>query len=294
MEEKQTSSFNIYKLLTIILALVLLILLGVMFRNWYITSRAQKQYEDLAAQVNRLQNHVSNNTVSPAPEEPDENSSEGTEESESNSEEDYLKEDYPEDIPQKNLDWNEIRQVNKDIYAWIYIPGTEVDYPVLQHPSDDTYYLNYNMNGTRGYPGCIYTEGINKKDFTDFNTLIYGHNMKNNSMFASLHFFKNKTFFQNSPYIYIYVGEKVLVYQIFAAYVSGNEHIMYANDFSTAGGRQLYLDKIKNNDDENALSREADVTADSHMITLSTCVWGHDENRYLIQAVLLNEDALEE
>ena len=53
------------------------------------------------------------------------------------------------EIQQKNLNWKKLKGVNQDIYAWIYIPGTGVDYPVLQHPSDDSYYLNYNMNGTR-------------------------------------------------------------------------------------------------------------------------------------------------
>lgn len=85
---------------------------------------------------------------------------------------------------------------------------------MLQHPSDDSYYLNYNMNGTRGYPGCIYTEKANSKEFTDFDTVVYGHNMRNDTMFASLHNYEDQTFFNNFPYIYVYTKEKVLVYEI--------------------------------------------------------------------------------
>ena len=58
------------------------------------------------------------------------------------------------------------------MYAWIYVPGTNVDYPVLQHPTDDAYYLEHNMDGSKGLPGCIYTESVNTKDFTD-RTLFY-------------------------------------------------------------------------------------------------------------------------
>ena len=86
--------------------------------------------------------------------------------------------------------FGELQSVNPDVYAWITVPGTEIDYPILQHPSDNSYYLMHNIDGSYGYPGCIYTENLNSKDFTDNNTVIYGHNMKNGSMFAQLHKFE--------------------------------------------------------------------------------------------------------
>ena len=91
-------------------------------------------------------------------------------------------------IPEKEVDFADLQEnTNGDIYAWIHIPDTKIDYPVLQHPTDNSYYLNHNLDGSRGYPGCIYTEDYNKKDFTDPNTVLYGHNMKNGTMFAGLH-----------------------------------------------------------------------------------------------------------
>ena len=65
------------------------------------------------------------------------------------------------------------------------------NYPVVQGGDDDTYYLNHTIDGTEGYPGSIYTERINAKDFSDFNTVIYGHNMKDGSMFMGLHNFED-------------------------------------------------------------------------------------------------------
>lgn len=60
--------------------------------------------------------------------------------------------------------------------------GDEIEYPILQHPSDNSYYFMHNIDGSYGYPGCIYTENLNSKDFTDNNTVIYRHNVKNDSM----------------------------------------------------------------------------------------------------------------
>ncbi len=107
---------------------------------------------------------------------------------------------------------------NEDIYSWIYIPDTNIDYPVLQHSTDDTYYLNHNMDGTKGYPGCIYTESANSKEFADFNTILYGHKMKNGSMFHDLHKYADAAFLEEHPYVYVYLPDRTLKYQIFAAY----------------------------------------------------------------------------
>lgn len=291
-QKKEKKQFNIYKLFTILLAAILLVIIGYMIRNWIVEWNAEKQYEDLAERVNRLQNQARDNAITSA----------GDRQDASIEEMETETEDTPEesdsaiagvDIPQKQLDWNELKKVNPDIYAWICIPGTQVDYPMLQHPTDNTYYLNYNMNGTRGYPGCIYTEKINDKDFTDFNTVVYGHNMRNDSMFATLHNFEDAAFFEQRPYVYIYTGDKVLAYEIFAAYTADDTHILYANDFSTEKGRQAYLSNImKNQTNDGNVRQDVSVSTGSHILTLSTCIQGQKNKRFLVQAILVNEDEL--
>lgn len=194
-------------------------------------------------------------------------------------------------IPDKTVDIAAMRkEVNSDIYAWIYIPDTVIDYPVLQHPTDNSYYLNYNIDGSKGYPGCIYTENYNKKDFSDPNTVIYGHNMKNGLMFAGLHKFGDSVYFDEHPYVYIYTEDTLLVYEIFAAYESGNEHILYDHDFTDADTYRDYLNGIFQVRSMNANIREsAVVTEDDKILTLSTCIADKSDNRYLVQGVLLNE-----
>lgn len=289
--KEKNKSINKYKILTIVFAAVLAVVLILALRNWIVQKNALKEYEKLASQVNELQDQANDNAIE-VPSDGTQQTAEATQQ-ESQTESSQLTEKGI-DIPQKNLDWTKLHNVNADIYAWISIPGTGIDYPVLQHPTDDSYYLNYNMNGTRGYPGCIYTEHANSKDFTDFETVIYGHNMRNDSMFASLHKYEDQSFFNNFPYVYIYTDDgKVLVYQIFAAYQSGDEHILYSNDFSTDEGRLAYLESIvKNNGESPQVRDQIQLWADSHILTLSTCVTKDSDKRFLVQAVLLNEDQL--
>lgn len=87
-----------------------------------------------------------------------------------------------------------MKETNPDIYAWIEIPDTNVNYPIVQSADDDSYYLNHTIDGQEGYPGSIYTEKVNAKDFSDFNTVIYGHDMKDGSMFKDLHKFEDADF----------------------------------------------------------------------------------------------------
>lgn len=187
------------------------------------------------------------------------------------------------------VDFGGMWKTNKDVYAWITVPGTVIDYPVLQHATDNTYYLNYNIDGSYGYPGCIYTENLNTKEFTDNNTVIYGHNMKNGTMFAGLHKFEDSTFFEEHTKVYIYTPEQELTYTIFAAYVYDDRHLLYSFDFANKDVYANYLETVKGMRSMNALIREdVEVTAEDKIITLVTCIGNQPSKRLLVQAVLEN------
>ena len=290
-QTEEPTTINKYKILTIVFAIVLLLTLAFLARGWMTQKEAQKEYEKLSSQVNSLQNKLNDNAITiPSTDTEDTGVQETTQQAASESSQIA---ELGLEVPPKNLDWKKLNNINADIYAWIYIPGTDIDYPILQHPTDDTYYLNYNMNGTRGYPGCIYTELANRKDFTDFDTVLYGHNMRNNSMFAMLHKYEDREFFENYPYVYIYTKDRVLVYEIFAAYQTGDAHILHTNDFLTDEGRLQYLETIvKYTDDSAKVRNPVELSVDSHLLTMSTCVSRQADKRFLVQAVLLNEEDL--
>ena len=113
------------------------------------------------------------------------------------------------------INFEELQAKNPDIYAWIQIDGTNINYPLVQSATDNEYYLNHTIEGQEGYPGSIYTENGNTKEFTEFNTVIYGHDMKDGSMFQNLHNYTDMTYMQQHPNVIIYTPDQKLTYQIF-------------------------------------------------------------------------------
>lgn len=196
------------------------------------------------------------------------------------------------ELPEKNIDFNALAEENQDIYAWIYIPETLVDYPVLQHPTDDSYYLNHNIDGSKGYPGCIYAELLNEKDFTDAHTVLYGHNMDDDTMFGSLHEYADEEFFEQEHYIYVYTPEKTYIYQIFAAYEYPAIHLLYNFDVDDKEEFADYVEGIYEIKGRVAnIKEDIHVTEDDRIITLSTCTSDHEDSlRFLVQGVLVYEE----
>ena len=292
LNEKQKQL--IYRVLFVVFALVFLISMGIMIRDWYVQWEAEKQFEDLSSMTQDSEDESDKTSESETASESDTNT-ETESESESETEIDELAA-LGITVPEKDLNWEELYETNEHIYAWIYIPGTKVDYPILQHPTEDTYYLNRNLNGKKGYPGCVYSETVTSKDFSDYNTLLYAHNMGNKTMFGSLHYFEDAQFFDEYRYVYIYTPETVLVYEIFAAYMYTDDHIYYNFDFGVAEGYQDYIDEIFSIRDMKAnIRRDTEVTTDTPMLTMCTCMSKTlRENRYVVNAVLVNKSALKD
>lgn len=189
--------------------------------------------------------------------------------------------------PEVPVDFDKLKKINPDIYAWINIPETEIDYPILQSSTDNSYYLSHTVDGKKAASGSIYTENYNKKDFSDFNTVIYGHNMKNGTMFGSLKQYRNTEFLKQNQYINIYLPGRILKYKIFAEYVWDDRHILLNIDFRDLSMREAYIEMIESMRSMNAyVDSETSVTADDKIITLSTCT-GNDNQRFLVQGVLI-------
>ena len=187
------------------------------------------------------------------------------------------------------IDFAALQQQNPDVYAWIQVPGTEVDYPILQSSNDNTYYLNHTIDGEEKKEGAIFTENYNTKTFEDPNTVIYGHDMKNGSMFQSIHKYMDRSFFDNNRDIVIYMPDQILHYKIFAAYLTDNRHLLMNYNFSSKDEYQQYLSSIFSMRDMNAfIDTSTEVTTEDKIITLSTCYAGISTQRYLVQAVLVS------
>lgn len=189
------------------------------------------------------------------------------------------------------LSFDELRELNPDIYAWIYIPGTAIDYPVVQSISDhdDSFYLDHNVYRQYQFSGSIYSETQNSTKFDDPVTVLYGHNMLNGSMFASLHNFENKEFFDNYNTAFIFTEDSLYTYLIYSVYTYDDRHILNSFNFADDKVFEEYLASTLDPHTYNGNVREGvDLDVEDRILTLSTCTNGASNTRYLVQGVLVD------
>lgn len=196
------------------------------------------------------------------------------------------------DAEENPIDFKKLQEINSELYAWIRIPNTAIDYPIAQRQGEEQdFYLHHDMYQNPQFAGCIYTESVNSLDFTDPVTVLYGHNMKNGSMFQNLFYFLEQDFFDDNKYVYIYTPAETLVYEIVSAYQYDDRNIMTSFDFSDTDDLNDYLEACQRPRSMEAMVRDdIELTEDSKMLTLSTCIANQTDQRLLVQAVLIHEE----
>lgn len=191
------------------------------------------------------------------------------------------------------IDFDALQELNPDIYAWIKVPNTEIDYPIVQSSADkeENFYLHRNPEGNYEFRGSIFTQRLNAKDFSDPVTVIYGHNMLDGSMFSTLHNFRDETFFAENELFYIYTPGHILTYEIVSAYKYDSRHILNSFDFSQEKVFQEYIDfMLAPQSMISAVREDVTVTTADRIVTLSTCI-DYGTSRYLVQGVLINDES---
>lgn len=184
------------------------------------------------------------------------------------------------------VDFEALHEVNEDIYAWIDIEDTNVHYPILQSATDDSYYLEHTVDRKAGLPGSIYTESRNKKDFSDYITLVYGHDMRDGSMFKHLHKFNEEDFFESHDTITIYTEDAIHTYRVLAAVAYTDEHLMYKYDQNDAADREAFIESLYEMKSERNQYRDGiEVNEESKFVVLSTCITGQPERRWIVVGV---------
>lgn len=197
----------------------------------------------------------------------------------------------PAPLPDNPIDFTAQQQRNPHIIAWIQIPGTVINYPVLQSGNDVTenFYLDHDVDRQTHRAGSIYIQQMNSPDFSDPNTILYGHYMRNGTMFADLHQFRKADFLKENEYIHIYTPGHILTYRIFAAFVYDNRHILNSFNFNDPAEFGAFLEQSLHPVSMVKQVREdISVTTADRIITLSTCTT-RDSERYLVEGVLIDD-----
>jgi len=192
------------------------------------------------------------------------------------------------------VDFEDLWEMNPDIYAWLYIPGTEVNYPILQREGDDGFYLNHNSEGKSSEAGAIFSEETyTKKDFSDPVTLVYGHYMRSGTMFGSLQTtYSVQGGIETHRDVVVYLPERELHYVVFAAVPHDMRHILYYNDFTDPEVFQAFLEQVLSVRSISAsIDESVEVTVEDQLLILSTCLRGDPRQRYLVLAKRTAESA---
>ena len=147
------------------------------------------------------------------------------------------------EIPEKNLDWDALREENQDIYAWIYVPNTTVDYPVLQS-QEDNYYLTHDSNHAESVSGAIYSNACNSVDMSDRITILYGHDMRADTMFGSLHLFDEEELFEQHTDMSVETAHAYYTYEIIGVYNYNDDYLPSQFDVKTEAGMYAFADAL--------------------------------------------------
>ena len=190
------------------------------------------------------------------------------------------------------VDFDKLKEINPDTVAWIrFDEPAVISYPVVQTGDNDTY-LKKTFQANDNKLGAIFMDYQSASDFSDRNTMIYGHNLKvGGEMFSQLKDYSEESFYKDHPYFYIYTPDgKTKTYQIFAAGVVKDTADNFRLSYTSDENYESYLQLAKSISSYNT---GVEVNKDSKIVTLSTCTNVREDERFLVYGVLTKEETAE-
>ena len=178
-----------------------------------------------------------------------------------------------------DVDWDGLTSVNSDTAAWLLCVGTNINYPVV-YSHDNAEYLKTRFDGTANKLGTPFVDARNSKGFTDRNTIIYGHNVKNHSMFWTLTQYKSQKFYNDHPTIRLVTPEGKFEIQLFAGLVVGATEVdtYWKVRFESD---EKYMEWISLLYENSTFTSYVELTAEDRVVTLSTCSYDFSDARYI-------------
>ena len=179
-----------------------------------------------------------------------------------------------------NIAYDELKELNSDYTSWIYIPNTNISYPIVKG-TDNSFYLNHNFLKEESKVGSIFIDS-NINEFEDRNTIIYGHYMKDGSMFADLHKIYSNPSTTNK--IYIATKDKILEYEVFSSFKDSAHINNYQRFWSTDEDYLTYINMLK---DKSLINYDISLNKSNRILLLSTCDFSNTNGRLILASVLL-------
>lgn len=181
------------------------------------------------------------------------------------------------------IDYTQLKTINEDFVGWIYYEPLELSYPIVRG-NDNEYYTHYTFENESNSSGAIFMDFLNRPNFEDFNTIIYGHNMRNGTMFGSLKKLLNdNSIIEKNPYFYIFTEDRAFMYEIASVYITNSESATY-DLIETEEDQSNYIEYIKG---VSTWSWDKEIVPQDKIVTLSTCHGLHSTNRTVVHGVLI-------
>jgi len=181
------------------------------------------------------------------------------------------------------VDFDALREINPDTVGWIMLPDTQINYPVVQGADNDRY-LNHLFDGRRNATGAIFVDSYNQGGFVDRNTIIYGHHMRDGSMFAVLEQYRVQTFFDAHPWIFLLTPERNYVIQLVAGYTADVEMSGWQLEFEDDAAVGNWISERR---DRSDFISSVETRPTDRFVTLSTCSWAFNNARYVVVGRLI-------
>ena len=175
------------------------------------------------------------------------------------------------------VDFDVLLKSNADVIGWIYCEDTPINYPVVQGKDND-YYLSRMIDGTRNSSGTLFADYRNAGDFSDGNTIVYGHNMKNKDMFGTLPNYKKQSYFDEHPVMWLLTPEENYKVELVAGYVTSSTSEIYSFGQTEAD----VVSQMEQAADQSTFLSGFQVSQGDRFVTLSTCSYEYDNARYVL------------
>ena len=237
----------------------------------FLIVRDLSQYAESAGTYDGLAEHVEVPEQAGEPEEP-------------GAEEETGREDSSAVLPV--VDFEALRENGPDIIGWLSLPDTAINYPVTQTDNNE-YYLHHLYDGTYNKVGCLFADYENQADFSDRNTIIYGHNMRDGSMFAALNEYGGQSYYDGHPQMYLVTPDGGYVMEVFSAFEakpaeSGSDTSPWRLSWKDDGAYTTWLSEMA---DRSVIETDVTVTSSDKVLTLSTCTPG-SKSRFIVMGKL--------
>ncbi|MDO4984005.1 MAG: class B sortase [Eubacteriales bacterium] len=255
--------------LKVLLVIVLILCIGAFVFSGLKLLKIQKEYKEAREYYDQLSDTYVSVAATPAPDE--------------NADKVEVTETEDKEVCPITVDFNNLLATNKDVCAWLYSGDTPINYVVVQG-EDNNNYLHHKLDGTYNASGTLFIDCECGPNFSGANTIIYGHNMKDGSMFASLHNYVDQSYYDAHPVLYISTPACDYKLEVFSCFTCDYDADTYTLSFASEEDYSAFLTKMAS---QSNVKTNVEVSSEERVVTLSTCTYEYDNARYVVMAKLV-------